>query len=335
MEQTKQPKKYTLRVKYPVIPNSQKLLDALQIRDGQVVIEEKRLQNTTYYYTKTINVDGVWINQVSFTKEEVENYPEFWEEIKPEWKKGDWVFHKDYGVARLGEIFGDVINLDKKFGNYSYTIIVKGSYIEKNMRIATQEEIDLYHPTIPDCKFVIGNWVVFEPEKATDKLLSTCITDFWNKKMIRQVKGVGAYDKIYQSYNLYFGNDKYISGSSANIDKLFRLATKEEIESITNPKKEIFTTIDGVKLYQGDEFWWFHDDRFNSQVPHKGIAYQTYEGASTSKILRFSTRERAEDYRTINMRLLSLKDVVKMVTFGDWNKLTEEVKERLKEKYSK
>jgi len=88
--------------------------------------------------------------------------------------------------------------------------------------------------------------------------------------------------------------------------------------------KPVFTTQDGVDIYLGDEY--FAVDNGNTRG---GVYKFNADGKFLEpSLVRFSTRELAEDYILLNKKCLSVQDIRKFLTPSPFNdKLTRELKD--------
>jgi len=88
------------------------------------------------------------------------------------------------------------------------------------------------------------------------------------------------------------------------------LSLHDRIEKFKESKqpKPLFTTEDGVEIFEGNEYWYIMDCVNNGKWE---IQKKTAHGTGhNSKHIRFSTKETAEEYILMNKPCLSLKDVV-------------------------
>lgn len=86
-----------------------------------------------------------------------------------------------------------------------------------------------------------------------------------------------------------------------------------------NNKKPLFKTIDGKDIYEGDKYWYLHNNRINEFVANNCIIVE-------NGLKRFSTKELAEEYILENSKLLSIEDVKKYLTTKEVDELFEFVK---------
>jgi len=85
------------------------------------------------------------------------------------------------------------------------------------------------------------------------------------------------------------------------------------LKVITKIKQPLFTTEDGVDIYEGDDFWILDILNFTVPVEAVGRSFNNYK----DKYLDFSTKEKAEKYVLMNKKSLSPNDILKV-----WSKLS-------------
>lgn len=78
-----------------------------------------------------------------------------------------------------------------------------------------------------------------------------------------------------------------------------------DVEIRTAPRKEIFVSEDGVKIFDGDS-WYYVTDEFKSVASTNTLAYT---GTKTNKVFRFAKREAADLFLIKNKKLLSVADI--------------------------
>lgn len=150
---------------------------------------------------------------------------------------------------------------------------------------------------------------------------------------------VGAIEKVKPLYTTFDGVDRYeyqkehwvINGiyeytlhtckthiKTLDFEKVYKLfSTKEKaleyVESVR--PKPLFTTEDGVDIFEGDEytFVWINDSARGQSIntPYTKKAEKLSKDESWSKSAKFfSTKEKAEDFILMNKPLLSLEDLL-------------------------
>lgn len=104
----------------------------------------------------------------------------------------------------------------------------------------------------------------------------------------------------------------------------------EEIDNnfILPVKQPLFTTEDGVDIFEGDEFYSTHKDGLGSILKYTG---HSLENASKKQkdFVDFSTKEKAEEYILMNKPVLSLSDVWDHLSIKNRKVLTKFVKNKL------
>ena len=249
-------KKYKLIKEYP---SSLKL--------GSVVIKDKL---AGYNY---INHPG---NCKLFTNEEIENYPEFWEEV----------VGKEYEILSFSN--------EKVVHKYPLYIL---------------KEDGFYH--FKDHSFG------YPPSRSTkEKLLSL------NGVKIHSVKRLSDGKVFTVGDNVLYGD--YVNSSwkikqFQIVDNTVRAFGVNDYCNITyerfrHAKVPVFVTEDGVRIYEGDKYWWVRKISYN-QAPEYNIASKRSYDKST--YVYFSTKEKAQEWVNKNKPLFTTEDGVDIFE-GNW-----------------
>lgn len=82
-------------------------------------------------------------------------------------------------------------------------------------------------------------------------------------------------------------------------DALFINYGDSLLDSLLPPKKPLFTTADGVEIFEGDTYYYICGDFIILKAT----------GNNVEEFLSFSTREKAEEYVLLNKPCLSINDV--------------------------
>lgn len=113
------------------------------------------------------------------------------------------------------------------------------------------------------------------------------------------------------------------------------------ISKIEKIKEPIFTTEDGVDIYEGNKYWVMRTDKFPivsfhwkvDGKPNKGRDNIKYAQIANTKngVYWFSTKEKAEEFIIFNKPCLSINDVLKLkkIIFNHWD---DELKQMVKSK---
>lgn len=260
-------RQYKLINPFPLNKEILKDLTDIKLQQGEIIVT--KCDKCRYSYTTIILPDG---RIISFTEEEIENYPNFWEEV-----------------------------------------------------------------IIDDTNFKIGDWVIFDPSLCPERLKASSLTeDIWSRKweFPQQIT------EIFTSSNRFtpdFNVLRFVSTgpwpTKSNLAILFRKATEAEIPKEDKPNPVIFTTIDGVDMRLGDEYYYWMDDRFNTKEPRKGQVLDTPEWFKRSKFLIFSTKETALEYRRRRVRVLSYHDIDLIISSAYKHEIVTLINERIEEKY--
>jgi hypothetical protein len=102
------------------------------------------------------------------------------------------------------------------------------------------------------------------------------------------------------------------------------------LKNLKKAKQPLFTTEDGVDIFEGDEYYSVNEHYWTVLEPENTckIDYETYHKNRHN----FSTKEKAEEYILLNKPCLSINDInkLKCLTFSNWDKfLKESVKSKL------
>ena len=139
------------------------------------------------------------------------------------------------------------------------------------------------------------------------------------------------YDKNTKIKSIYYNEHNQLSfkveGVFAPLTGVFGTSKLEKVKEV------LFTTEDGVDIFEGDEFWFVNNIKnglylLNHTVAKKG----NDESKKVETIPDFSTKEKAEEYILLNKPCLSINDInkLKCLTFSNWDKfLKESVKSKL------
>lgn len=109
-------------------------------------------------------------------------------------------------------------------------------------------------------------------------------------------------------------------GSEVDFEKAVRLHKKQ--------KKPLFTTEDGVDIYEGGKYWYV--SRAYDAVPCKADkGYKLFESRT------FSTQEAAEEYILFNKKTLSLNDLIEALGIRKDYRIFERLKQVAKQNLNK
>lgn len=209
----------------------------------------------------------------NLNKDYVENYPEFWEEMIP----------KEYEI--LSYKYKDTLVTKRDNGNYLSTEW-KGKAIG-----ATWEEVQEF-------------WIEGEHNIHSVKRLSDGEIFSVGDKVVRRITencpNPSIIIRTISSFHYNFEN--YLCFEDENGEKGFR------VDLFAKVVKPLFTTEDGVDIYRGDTYC-----KVNNQSDYSVVTGFIAEGAQDNyKGLKFSTKERAEEYIKLNKPKYSLNDLVKV-----------------------
>jgi hypothetical protein len=135
--------------------------------------------------------------------------------------------------------------------------------------------------------------------------------------------------KIYQVKRLYDGEvftigDKIGNGKGAellnikitsfNIEDPYMVKTSSgccKLDNIEHRKKPLFTTEDGVEIFEGDKIYSIDRAKLIFKDVDRVIKSQYFERSSVYKY--FSTKEKAEEYILYNKPCLCVNDILKLI----------------------
>ena len=109
-------------------------------------------------------------------------------------------------------------------------------------------------------------------------------------------------EKLYRQF-LLLNNDKPI-GSYISIEDVVNLFLSKE------KPKPLFTTNDGVEIFEGGNCWIVEDDKESEPFEWRDVC----NGGMYGHQIYFSTKEKAEEYILLNKPLLSVSDICKLTS---------------------
>lgn len=134
-----------------------------------------------------------------------------------------------------------------------------------------------------------------------------------------------------------YGNDIYLTGVDKKMPFGYQLCTPLDCDEIPQKiKKPLFTTEDGVDIFEGNTFYYVKFTQYNMTVGkpfeivkcnHPTFKYEPqYEKY-------FSTKEKAEEYVLMNKPVLSLKEIKETTTIKGLSlkKLEKLVQQKIKQ----
>lgn len=178
----------------------------------------------------------------------------------------------------------------RKVEKLDYEILTVTPY-EKNINNTNKEAVIAYKM----CNKDLESWNIHSVKRLSDGEIFSIgdSVDFGNKKP-NKVDSIGFHSGNLK--NLWcFYNSKKLNGAN--------------IQLIKKPKTPLFTTEDGVEIYEGDIIWhtnlnyqYLKDCVYSSKVNKSDKPYTPVKGL-------YSSKEKAEEYILINKPCLSIKDV--------------------------
>lgn len=230
-------KKYKLKQWYPSLPSC--------MEEGKYVIQGENATNKYFTVHKGVKIEVA-------NKKEVENYPEFWEEIE---EKNYKVLSFHWKCRHSGECRYDGLANIQANGSYQIHPMYSKDSLGSSLKEMLKAE----------------SWKIYSVKRLSDGEVFT-VGDRTNKGIIKQFK---AYDTSIHV------NAKKKDGTGVFSGKL------KYIEKVEQP---LFTTEDGIDIYEGDSYWSVIQDY---SYMHTIAPGEFMDGV---EIAKFSTKEKAEEY---------------------------------------
>ena len=151
-----------------------------------------------------------------------------------------------------------------------------------------------------------NGWTVDEPERAYhSKIPEWCNIHSVKRLSDGEVFTVGDNTNsvgIIESFEITPCNNLCVNGKEVS----------DDIEYVKHVKKLLFTTEDGVDIFEGDDWYCIDIQDYNYGIYIGGPKNTTNRGLSLSdkNIKRFSTKEAAKEYILMNKPCLSINDIL-------------------------
>lgn len=217
------------------------------------------------------------------------------EEYPEYWEK---VEEKNYEILSLKyNKSNDFCYLDKRDGFYKY----KNSF----------EELRTGKSNLEAC--LKANWSIHSVKRLSDGEVFTVGNNIENKRNPEKFNGKITEIKLtdYQdNVQVYYDGMDYLN-------------------DISHSKKPVFTTEDGVDIFEGDEVFHVYNNINMDRKIDSSIASETTKQLFLNRLF-FSTREDAEEYILMNEPCLSIMDIKKTVFITE--AATEIMKEKIRKK---
>jgi len=144
-------------------------------------------------------------------------------------------------------------------------------------------------------------------------------------------------NKVLQYHTDYKTDERLHLFTRISMDdfRKFVLGVEILLSDLSKVKKPLFTTEDGVDIFEGDTYWWVTKLTYWCNFTNN-VKISFYH--DTEKYWYFSTKEAAEEYILMNKPCLSLNDVFKVYpklkrsSNNIWTKHALELKELVKSK---
>lgn len=250
--------KYKLIKKYPCLPDSWYV---------GIIVTKK--------YDSVYSTDTSGVTCVNLCKEQVENYPEFWEKV----------VEKDYEILSFISNLTGSINIKKENGKFSAENYHLLGYYEESIYLSSNDYKIHSIKRLSDGEiFTIG-----------DVLIDSCNTKH-GKFQLNEIKfEIAPADK--GTGKLTFIHDHPILGKWIPLENLQKV------------KQPLFKTENGIDIYEGDIIHWVntYDYNYLYPLPFSTKAVELLNADSIYKV--FSSRELAEDWLIFNKPCLSIKEI--------------------------
>jgi len=224
-------------------------------------------------YKVSINQE-TWI----FAESSIQNFPEFWKEI----------IGKEYEILSFKineDIYSHVIILNKTRKGFMNTL--NGLYLYEE-QLLTNNDYKIYSvKRLSDGEvFTIGDGI-----KSTE----------WSKKDDQDI--ITNICICTEDHSKVFGNLK-----PNKIILQTEITWQCNLESAIKVKKPLFTTEDGVDIFEGDTFSIVYSD------------FSTHYNVTFKNLIKpfckvFSTKEKAEEYILLNKPVLTYNDIINITQF--------------------
>lgn len=223
---------------------------------------------------------------------DIQKFPEFWQEIvEKEYEILSFIVNQSKGVLVVGDI---VTKSDNGF---------KGISSHNRGLIAGDSENDFLQK---------DHWSIHSVKRLSDGEVFT-VGDIFNPK----------YSDFY-TYTLtnikIINNTFRVSGEHKKDNNLIRVMGNYPLEDIVKSKQPLFTTEDGVEIFEGDDYYELIIPGFHNKecvwniLPNVGRSNLIYDQEGNKKHFRlwFSTEKEAQEYIIMNKPCLSINDLLKL-----------------------
>ena len=250
-----------------------------------------------------------------YSENQIENYPEFWEEVIEEYPIGTKIHNSQTNTIYTKQVDGwykpaeKTAYTDEMIGSYKH-LTVLGKHekvVEKDYEILSYVQIisNRVYKKDKDGIFISDNmWSLSIPLESHSNIKIHSVKRLSDGEVFTIGDKINTIvDKNYQKEIL-----KINIGMSNLKDFKNQIVFETKVGYVIlyiakKAKTPLFTTEDGVDIYEGDKFYWLD----------KGLNINN-SGYSTDKgfphiTLYFSTKEKAEEYIIMNKPVLSLNDI--------------------------
>jgi hypothetical protein len=305
-------KKFKLIKEYPGSPNL-----------GTICEERNNKSSFCYYFEGEKNI--------GITKDQVENQPEYWEEvIEKDYEITSYVAKDCYGIIVPGSQYPDSpCKLPKDYWKiHSVKRLSDGEVFTVGDLITGQSYTDAR--IIEKIKIRYNGSIELEQKHGDTKLVYATKAKKQPIFLTHDGKDIFTEDIVWyvNKENFYYDYIKVYPEVKFNSEIRAYFLTREAAEDYIERNKVLFTTEDGVEIKK-DEIVYVVDGRLTSIDMISNFKPENYP---TMKA--FSTSKAAEDYLIENKYALSIKDFWEFVCWGGSNfakskRLKRLVKERL------
>lgn len=216
-----------------------------------------------------------------------EKYSEFWQEV----------VEKDYEIlsfkarnnyfALTGIKQGSIVNCKIENNTYKWETKYKSNQYDCYSRLNLEESL----------RFILENaFDIYSIKRLSDGEIFTI-----GDKVINKTNSLyyGIISEIYIRNNEL---EPYVATTINGNMGLF-------LNNIEKTKQPLFTTEDGVDIFEGYTFYIIDDENWQPCIYQNYISINEYKNA-----LKFSTKEKAEEYILMNKPCLSLNDIIEDIS---------------------
>lgn len=232
------------------------------------ILPENGTTNGNIFYDKEANPHRLYIDK----------FPHFWQEIvEKEYEILSFIVNQSKGVLIIGDTVSKTNDSFKGTSSHNRGIIAGNSENEFLSK---------------------DHWSIHSVKRLSDGEIFTVgdKVNCWDG--IKKIEMIYILNDSKNKLRFWMKGQYGIEGVSNN-----KNPSGYTLEHLQKAKQPLFTTEDGVDIFEGDSYWYIN----NMSTVHKTVA--KYEGSNSLGLKLFSTKEKAEEYIIMNKPCLSLNDV--------------------------